>query len=91
MEALVPVEIVNSHSKWVNLKQILLDSYMLYFYYKHEGLAYTQGIKVNITSETTAIIEYTKEKKKDLPEAKKLVKTGLLVHGYRKTEMMWGL
>lgn len=91
MEALVPVEIVNSYSKWVNLKQILLDSYMLYFYYKYEGLAYTQGIRVNITSETTATIDYAKEKKKDLPEAKKPVKTSLLVYGHRKTEMIWGL
>jgi len=91
MEALVPVEVVNSYSKWINLRQLLLDSYMLYFYYKHKGLAYTQGIRVNITSETTATIEYAKEKKKGLPEAKKPIKMSILVHSYRKTEMIWGL
>ncbi len=90
-ESVVPLEIINSHNKWVKLSQILLDSRLLRFYYKREGIAYTQNIKVNVTSESTAVIEYEKEFPGDLFEARKPLKVSIFMPSHRRTEMMWGL
>ena len=91
-EALVPLEIVNTHNDWVKLKRILMDAVMLRLYYKQSGsFASTQKIKISITSETTALIDYGKQVHGGLKEAKRPLRLSILMHVPRKTEMMWGI
>ena len=90
-EVIVPLEVVNSHDKWVKLTQVLLDANMLNFYYEHSGKACTQKAKVEITSDSTAIVEYSKEDIEGMDKARKPLKLTLFMPSLRRTEMMWGI
>ena len=90
-EAIVPLEVINSHDKWVKFTQVLLDANMLNFYYEHSGKACTQKVKVEVTSDSSAVVEYSKEDVKGMYKARKPLKLTLFMPSFRRTEMMWGI
>ena len=93
MEAPLPLDITNSYNNWVKLRYILLDGTMLHLYYRPgDGTTYTRKIRIMITSETTATIDYERKGLVEgFREARQPLRLGVFMHVPRKTEMMWGI